>query len=122
MRTPDRYVAAIEAGRPARTGQEVLTDEQRSFEALALALRTPAGVPLAALPDDPDLDGLVDRSGERAVLTVRGRLLANAVTARLLDPGGPGPPGRRGGRGHRVNRYDCSPCLTRTLLPTRLTT
>jgi putative oxygen-independent coproporphyrinogen III oxidase len=93
VRTPDRYVAAIEAGRPARTGQEVLTDEQRSFEALALALRTPAGVPLAALPDHPDLDGLVDRSGGRAVLTVRGRLLANAVTARLLDPAWAGSAG-----------------------------
>jgi len=47
-------------------------------------LRTPAGVPLGALPEDPDLEGLVDRSTGRAVLTVRGRLLANAVTRRLV--------------------------------------
>ena len=62
VRTPDRYVAAVEAGRPTPPAEEVLTDEQRRFEALALALRTPAGVPLDALPDDPDLEGLVDRS------------------------------------------------------------
>ena len=90
VRTPDRYVAAVEAGLPTLAGQEVLTAGQRRFEALALALRTPAGVPLDALPDDPDLEGLVDRSQGRAVLTVRGRLLANAVTTRLLSDGGVG--------------------------------
>jgi putative oxygen-independent coproporphyrinogen III oxidase len=91
VRTPDRYVAAIEAGRPARAAEEVLTGEQRRFEALALGLRTPAGVPTSALPDHRDLDGLVVRSDGRAVLTVRGRLLANAVTARLITDGHAGP-------------------------------
>ena len=90
VRTPDRYVAAIVAGRSALAGDEVLTGEQRRFERLALALRTPAGVPLGALPDDPELEGLVDRSEGRAVLTVRGRLLANAVTTRLIVDGGTG--------------------------------
>ena len=85
VRTPDRYVAAIGEGRSAQSGDEVLTEEQRWFEAMALSLRTPAGVPLEALPDDPDLRDLVDRSTGRAVLTVHGRLLANAVTARLAD-------------------------------------
>jgi oxygen-independent coproporphyrinogen-3 oxidase len=87
VRTPDRYVAAIGSGRPAVSGEEVLTVDQRRFEALALALRTPAGVPLEVLPDHPDLEGLVDRSTGRAVLTVRGRLLANAVTARIVTDG-----------------------------------
>ena len=90
VRTPDRYVAAIESGRPVLAGQEELTPEQRRFEALALALRTPAGVPLDALPDHPDLEGLVDRSRGRAVLTVRGRLLANAVTTHLVSDDGVG--------------------------------
>ncbi len=90
VRTPDRYVTAVEAGLPTLAGQEVLTDGQRRFEALALALRTPAGVPLDALPDGAELEGLVDRSQGRAVLTVRGRLLANAVTTRLLTDGGVG--------------------------------
>ena len=84
VRTPDRYVAAVGSGRSATAGEEVLTDHQRRFERLALQLRTRAGVPAGALPPDPDLDGLVDRAGGRAVLTVRGRLLANAVTARLV--------------------------------------
>jgi putative oxygen-independent coproporphyrinogen III oxidase len=82
VRTPDRYVAAVLAG------EEVLTDEQREFERLVLQLRTPAGVPLDALPDHPDLDGLVERARDRAVLTVTGRLLANAVTTRLVTGGG----------------------------------
>ena len=90
VRTPDRYVAAIESGRTVLAGQEELTGEQRRIEALVLALRTPAGVPLDALPDHPDLEGLVDRSRGRAVLTVRGRLLANAVTTHLVTDGGVG--------------------------------
>jgi oxygen-independent coproporphyrinogen-3 oxidase len=88
IRTPDRYIAAIAAGRPATAGEEVLTDEQRRFERLVLALRTPDGVPADALPDHPDLAGLVDRADGRAVLTVRGRLLANAVTAHLAVTAG----------------------------------
>ena len=86
VRTPDRYVALVGEDRPTEAGDEVLDAPARAFEALALALRTPAGVPDAALPDDPDLEGLVDRSSGRAVLTVRGRLLANAVTRRLVVP------------------------------------
>jgi putative oxygen-independent coproporphyrinogen III oxidase len=86
VRTPDRYVASVGADRPVVAGEEVLDRPARSFEALALALRTPVGVPDDALPDDPDLEGLVDRSSGRAVLTVRGRLLANAVTQRLVVP------------------------------------
>ena len=98
-------------------GEEVLTDEQRRFEALALALRTPAGVPADALPDDPDLDGLVERADGRAVLTVRGRLLANAVTARLQV--GTGGAAAGPGRGTDTSRYHSPLCLTRKPPPTR---
>jgi len=87
VRTPERYISAVTAGRSATAGEEVLSDEQWAFEGAALALRTSAGVPSSALPDDPDLDGLVERRGGRAVLTVRGRLLANEVTVRLVVPG-----------------------------------
>ncbi len=87
VRTPDRYVALVEADAATVTaGEEVLDAAQQRFEALALSLRTPAGVPASALPDDGRLDGLVDRTGGRAVLTLRGRLLADAVAARLEDP------------------------------------
>jgi len=88
VRTPDRYVTAVDAGRSPMAGEEVLTEEQREFERLVLRLRTPAGVPSDALPDHPDLDGLVERKGRRAALTLRGRLLANAVTTRLVTGGG----------------------------------
>ncbi len=86
MRTPDRYVAAIAAGRSAVAGREVLTPDQRAFEALALGLRTAAGVPLQTLGDLatlPELSGLVVGRDGRATLTRRGRLLANAVVTRL---------------------------------------
>jgi len=91
VRTPERYVAAVEAGRSPVAADERLGAEQRRFESLALALRTPRGVPAAALAPAPELEGLVERHDGRAVLTRRGRLLANALTARLegaVDPAG----------------------------------
>ncbi len=63
----------------------MLSEDERRFEALTLALRTPRGVPFDALADR-DLDGLIERVGDRAVLNVRGRLLANEVCARLRAP------------------------------------
>jgi putative oxygen-independent coproporphyrinogen III oxidase len=89
VRTPDRYVGAIEAGRSQVAGEELVTGEARRFERLMLSLRTPEGVPDRALPDTAELEGLVERAGGRAVLTVRGRLMANAVSA-LLQVAGPG--------------------------------
>jgi oxygen-independent coproporphyrinogen-3 oxidase len=83
VRTPERYIEAVSAGKPATAAEEVLTDEEVAFEGLALALRTSVGVPATVVPDDPDLAGLLERRGDRAVLTVRGRLLANEVTVRL---------------------------------------
>jgi hypothetical protein len=64
-------------------GEEVLDPAQQAFERLALELRTRRGVPEEALPDTEELRGLVERSDGRAVLTIRGRLLANAVTSHL---------------------------------------
>jgi putative oxygen-independent coproporphyrinogen III oxidase len=87
VRTPDRYVSLVKAGRSPLAGEEALTESERRFEALSLALRTRSGVPSDALPDDEELQGLVERAGGRAVLTVRGRLLANAISARLGDRG-----------------------------------
>jgi oxygen-independent coproporphyrinogen-3 oxidase len=84
VRTPDRYVRLIRSGRPAEAAGEVLAPAQQALEALALSLRTPAGVPSRALPDVPELAGLIERVGGRAVLTRRGRLLADAVTAHLV--------------------------------------
>jgi oxygen-independent coproporphyrinogen-3 oxidase len=84
VRTPQRYLALIESGQSALGGEEVLEPATRKLEALQLALRTRCGVPTEALPDDPLLDGLVERTGDLAVLTPEGRLLANEVAARLV--------------------------------------
>ena len=83
MRTPDRYIDAVAAGRSPEAAREELTAEQREFEALTLSLRTPRGVPWEALERPEELAGLVERIDGRAVLTLRGRLLANEVSARI---------------------------------------
>ena len=62
---------------------DLLTADQREFEALTLALRTRRGVPWACLERPEELDDLVVDVDGRAVLTVRGRLLANEVSARI---------------------------------------
>ena len=66
VRTPERYVDAISSGRSPIAGEEHLTADQRWFERLALALRTPAGVPAACLPgpdEAPELGPLVEVAG-----------------------------------------------------------
>ena len=57
--------------------------EQRHFEALSLSLRTPRGVPWESLERPEELEGLVEHIDGRAVLTLRGRLLTNEVSARI---------------------------------------
>ncbi|MDQ1429151.1 MAG: hypothetical protein QOK39_2627 [Acidimicrobiaceae bacterium] len=91
VRTPERYLDLIGSGRSPEGGSEVLTDSERDLEGLQLALRTSQGVPWAALSDAPELEGLVNRVGDRAVLTVPGRLLANEVAYRLRVPVHPVP-------------------------------
>jgi oxygen-independent coproporphyrinogen-3 oxidase len=84
VRTPERYIAAIEGGETPVAAGEVLDAYTRRVEGLQLALRTREGVPAAALPaGDEALDTLVRRDQDHAVLTVDGRLLANEVALRL---------------------------------------
>jgi oxygen-independent coproporphyrinogen-3 oxidase len=85
-RVPERYINAIEHGRSPLETTETLAGNDRVIEALELALRTRWGVPNWALPNDPDLKGLVVRRGGRAVLSVKGRLLMNEVALRLQCP------------------------------------
>jgi oxygen-independent coproporphyrinogen-3 oxidase len=82
VRTPERYIAAVHDGRSAEAAGERLDSGERRLEALQLAVRTRDGVPADTLPLE-ELGGLVELSGDRAVLTVRGRLLANEVALRL---------------------------------------
>jgi putative oxygen-independent coproporphyrinogen III oxidase len=88
VRTPERYVAAVQAGGRTEAAGEELGGPERQLEALQLAIRTRAGVPADALSsqDRHELDGLVVPDGDRLVLSVQGRLLANEVAVRLRVP------------------------------------
>ena len=85
VRTPDRYVELIEAGRSAESSFEQLDDATRSLERLQLQLRTRDGVPVGAFDaaDIEEMSELVRCVGDRVVLTRAGRLLANEVSLRL---------------------------------------
>lgn len=84
-RTPERYVAAIEAGRSPESGAEQLDEAERRVEGLQLAIRTRDGVAASDVDDEVivELDGMVERRGDRVVLTPEGRFLANEVAIRL---------------------------------------
>lgn len=82
VRTPDRYIDLVAAGEPTEAAGETLDDATRRFERMELLLRMPAGVPLDAL-DGEHLPGLVERHGDRWVLTRPGRLMANEISTRL---------------------------------------
>jgi oxygen-independent coproporphyrinogen-3 oxidase len=82
VHTPERYIALVAEGRSPEAAGELLEPDARRLEALQLAVRTRSGVPVEALPVD-ELEDLVAVDADRAVLTVRGRLLANEVALRL---------------------------------------
>jgi len=82
VRTPERYIALVQAGQPATAADETLDAETRRLEGLQLALRTRDGVPVSSL--DPDaLESLVEQRGDQIVLTRAGRLVANDISTRL---------------------------------------
>jgi oxygen-independent coproporphyrinogen-3 oxidase len=84
LRTPERYIAAVESGASTEAAGETLDADTRRIEGLQLALRMRDGVPISAL-DVGGLDDLVeiDTEEDRVRLTRRGRLLANEVSLRL---------------------------------------
>jgi oxygen-independent coproporphyrinogen-3 oxidase len=94
VRTPDRYIAAVVAGAPTEAADEVLDASTRAGEGVTLGIRTRAGIKLDAVPvDSPEMSRtladlehaeLLNCRAGRLVLTRRGRLLANEVTAQLL--------------------------------------
>ncbi len=91
VKHPARYAAALVAGDSPEAGREELTESERHTERVMLRLRLAEGLPLDLL-DDPGraaldraaADGLLEIRGDRAVLTRRGRLLADAVVHALL--------------------------------------
>jgi oxygen-independent coproporphyrinogen-3 oxidase len=93
VRHPGGYRQRIAGGISPGAGREVLTAQQRQLETVLLGLRLAEGLPLAALTGPgraaacaAAADGLLDAdalAGGAAVLTLRGRLLADAVVRRL---------------------------------------
>jgi putative oxygen-independent coproporphyrinogen III oxidase len=96
VRTPERFCQLVEEGAPVEAAGEHLSLEERAWEALVLAVRTRQGVPPATAPSDLFEAGLMELGpsgggAARAVLTLRGRLLANEVATRLEAAGRPEP-------------------------------
>lgn len=83
VKHPARWARMVAAGAVPEDGGEELGQEQRELERLMLEVRTREGVPATPPARELVRDGLVDLEGERAVLTLRGRLLADLVTRRL---------------------------------------
>ncbi len=94
VKHPTAYAERLATGASPAAGREVLRPEQRRAERVLLELRLAAGLPLAAL-DDAGRATAADRVGlglldpaaydaGRAVLTGRGRLLADALVRDLV--------------------------------------
>ena len=82
------YIRASAAGLDTRTHIEVLSDEDKRLEALALQLRTREGVPrsLIAAADPVETlakQGLLIEKGGRLLLTRHGKALADPIAAAL---------------------------------------
>ncbi|MGQ0846389.1 MAG: radical SAM family heme chaperone HemW [Sporichthyaceae bacterium] len=95
VKHPRDYAAALREGRTPEADHEVLTAQDRALENVMLRLRLREGLDLVDLSArgrvaaaQAALDGLVERealAAGRAVLTLRGRLLADAVIRDLTD-------------------------------------
>jgi oxygen-independent coproporphyrinogen-3 oxidase len=94
VKHPGAYTDRVRAGDSPGQGRELLADDERHTEDVLLRLRLVDGLPLSTL-DRPGRaaakralgDGLLEARGYadgRAVLTLRGRLLADAVVRDLL--------------------------------------
>lgn len=92
---PAAYAQALAEGRTPAQGREILPEEDRRVERILLELRLVDGCPLDLLApagrraaDRALADGLLDPAAYaagRAVLTLQGRLLADAVVRDLVD-------------------------------------
>ncbi len=87
VRRPHEHARMVGAGELPEAGREVLTARERELERTMLGLRLAEGLQLeasaAGAAQDLAGDGLVDVDDGRAVLTRRGRLLADHVIRTL---------------------------------------
>ncbi|MFC6021827.1 radical SAM family heme chaperone HemW [Plantactinospora solaniradicis] len=94
VKHPATYAARLAAGTSPGQARELLSAADRRVEDVMLRLRLASGLPLAALDDagragaagarDAGLLAGTEYDSGRAVLTLRGRLLADAVVRDLL--------------------------------------
>ena len=109
VKNPGAYAARLRDGRSAAYAGEILDEDTRELERVMLGVRTSEGIELAGLPGTRQADeagalvdvgvasggrvaaliadGLIDGAAAlrgRAILTLRGRLLADYVTRELM--------------------------------------
>ncbi len=90
VKHPRAYAGRLQQGKSPGVAGESLTEEDALVEKVMLGIRTSEGLALDGLANTKELveEGLLDalalESG-RAILTLRGRLLADLVTRRLLN-------------------------------------
>ena len=94
VKHPAAYADRIAAGHSPNAGRETLSDDTRLVETIMLRIRLREGMPIAELTASGRVavaeliaDELVDAKaaiGGRLVLTLRGRLLADAVVRTLV--------------------------------------
>jgi oxygen-independent coproporphyrinogen-3 oxidase len=92
VKHPAAYAERLGQGRSPGHAREVLTDDQRRVEQVLLELRLADGLPVSRLlaSERARVGDLVERellvqTGDRLVLTLEGRLLADAILRDLLD-------------------------------------
>lgn len=91
VKHPSAYAARLAAGASPGHGREVLSAADRQVEDVMLRLRLSSGLPLSVLDEAGRAaaaravdEGLLLRAAGRVVLTLRGRLLADAIVRSLL--------------------------------------
>jgi oxygen-independent coproporphyrinogen-3 oxidase len=92
VKHPTAYAARLAEGRSPALAREVLDEHTQLVERALLEVRLREGLPLEVLDrlgtrdrvDDVVADGLATLQSDRLVLTLQGRLLADAVVRRLL--------------------------------------
>ena len=92
VKHPTAYAGRLQSATSPAHARERLDDETRRVEQVMLRTRLRDGLPLALLDDTGraavaslQADGLVELSDDRLELTLRGRLLADAVVRALLS-------------------------------------
>lgn len=87
VKHPATYAARLNAGESPAQGRETLTASERRMEDVMLRLRLRDGLPMEMAGEEAYAlrdEGLLTIVSDRAVLTLPGRLLADAVVRRLV--------------------------------------